>query len=142
MFINYSSLFVLYNVCIYSFCIRISTARDFPPVANAGPDVDITLPIHTAYLNANLSSDDEAIVRYEWEIVKGDSDNVTLEGADSAIVTAYGLEEGLYTLKLTVYDRLGQTDEDKVNINVRGHYHSYLINIHTAYLKVHLVYLC
>lgn len=116
-------------MCIYSYCIRISTAHDFPPVANAGPDVDIKLPIHTAFLNANLSSDDEAVVRYEWVIITGVGDAVVLEGADSASVTASGLQEGQYTLKLTVYDRLGQMDEDKVNINVRGHYHSYLITI-------------
>lgn len=68
-----------------------------------------------------MSSDDVAIIRYEWTIVTGD-DEVSLNDAGSAITTVDQLAVGQYTLKLTVYDRLGQMDEDEVNINVTGHY--------------------
>lgn len=72
-------------------------------------------------VNGDMSSDDVEIVRYEWTIVTGD-DGASLTDVDSAIATAVGLAVGQYTLKLTVYDSLGQMDEDEVNINVKGHY--------------------
>lgn len=85
-----------------------------------------------------MSSDDEAVVVYEWVIVTGDVDGVTLDGADKAVATAYGLKAGQYTLKLTVFDRLGQMDEDDVTINVEGHYFTELFFVDRVVLNVFL----
>jgi hypothetical protein len=73
-------------------------------------------------LNGDDSTDDIRIVRYSWEFVSGDDSSVTAEGMDSSSPTLSGLSEGVYNLKLTVYDELGQMDEDTVTINVKGHY--------------------
>lgn len=50
---------------------RTLTTCDFaekntPPVANAGGDQSITLPVSAIYLNGTKSSDDLGIVRYTW----------------------------------------------------------------------------
>jgi hypothetical protein len=102
-------------------------AQDFPPVADAGEDVLIQLPEDTVNLNGAGSSDDIEVVRYQWEFVSGDSRSVNARGLDTARPTLSGLMEGDYTLKLTVYDGLGQMDDDTVSINVKGYY---LLNNH------------
>ncbi|XP_060566778.1 uncharacterized protein LOC132725621 isoform X26 [Ruditapes philippinarum] len=94
--------------------------QDFPPTADAGDDIEIQLPDDTVTLNGDGSSDDIRIVRYSWEFASGDDSSVTAEGMDSSSPTLSGLSEGVYNLKLTVYDELGQMDEDTVTINVKA----------------------
>ena len=45
----------------------LSQAVDYPPNANAGDDVLITLPENSVNLYANASSDDKGIASYEWK---------------------------------------------------------------------------
>ena len=45
----------------------LSQAVDYPPNANAGDDVLITLPENSINLYANASSDDKGIASYEWK---------------------------------------------------------------------------
>lgn len=42
------------------------TEKNTPPVANAGGDQSITLPVSAIYLNGTKSNDDLGIVRYTW----------------------------------------------------------------------------
>lgn len=106
----------------YSRGLYMRLAQDFPPVADAGEDVFIQLPVDTVTLNGDTSTDDIEVVRYEWEFVSGDYSSVKSKGMDTAYPKLSGLTEGAYTLKLTVYDALGQMDEDTVTVNVKGYY--------------------
>lgn len=54
--------------------ITVLQMPDYPPVANAGQDVIIYLPHHNVTLNGNLSSDDKAIVSWEWTKSPSDQD--------------------------------------------------------------------
>lgn len=42
------------------------TEIDYPPKANAGSNVIISLPQNTVTLYGNASTDDKGIVSYEW----------------------------------------------------------------------------
>ncbi|WAR09787.1 K319L-like protein [Mya arenaria] len=94
-------------------------AQDFPPNANAGDDVTIQLPVNSVRLDGRQSSDDVAVVQYMWKLTNGPP-GVSLDGDDSATLVVDDLEEGEYTLTLTVTDALGQTDDDTVNVYVKA----------------------
>lgn len=54
--------------------ITVLQMPDYPPVANAGQDVILYLPHNNVTLNASLSSDDKAIVNWEWTKSPSDQD--------------------------------------------------------------------
>lgn len=70
-------LFLRVNIYYY---YNHSTEKNTPPVANAGGDQSITLPVNAIYLNGTKSSDDLGIVRYTW----------TRDGSSLAIGTIVG----------------------------------------------------
>ena len=50
---------------------------DYPPKANAGSNVIISLPQKSVTLYGNASTDDKAIVSYEW--IKKSDDKLTVD---------------------------------------------------------------
>lgn len=46
--------------------VKVVQEKNSPPVANAGGDQSITLPISAIYFNGSLSSDDLEVVKYQW----------------------------------------------------------------------------
>ncbi|XP_052813420.1 uncharacterized protein LOC128240703 isoform X10 [Mya arenaria] len=94
-------------------------APDNPPVADAGRDVSIQLPVDTVTLDGSRSSDDIRIVQYLWTLVSG-APGVQTTGDTSSKLLVEGLAEGDYTFALSVFDALGQADEDEVTISVRA----------------------
>lgn len=96
--------------------------QDLPPIADAGNDVVIQFPTDTVTLNGKKSSDDVAIVKYQWDLLSGDDSSFTIADDDTAEPTVSGLEGGTYTLKLTVFDIEGQSDDDTVDVTVTGQY--------------------
>lgn len=48
---------------MFTSCFRIT---EQPPVANAGPDITITLPDNAAILDGSQSTDDDRIKEYHW----------------------------------------------------------------------------
>ncbi|XP_052813421.1 uncharacterized protein LOC128240703 isoform X11 [Mya arenaria] len=97
----------------------IIEAPDNPPVADAGRDVSIQLPVDTVTLDGSRSSDDIRIVQYLWTLVSG-APGVQTTGDTSSKLLVEGLAEGDYTFALSVFDALGQADEDEVTISVRA----------------------
>lgn len=64
--------------------IKVVQEKNSAPVANAGGDQSITLPVSAIFFNGSSSSDDLGIVKYKWTRedaslavgqVVGDSDN-------------------------------------------------------------------
>lgn len=56
--------------CLYlSMCAvdDLSLENNKPPVADAGPDKELTLPVDHTTLDGSKSSDDQKIVKYHWE---------------------------------------------------------------------------
>uniref|UniRef100_UPI00398E7F07 dyslexia-associated protein KIAA0319-like protein isoform X2 n=1 Tax=Pristiophorus japonicus TaxID=55135 RepID=UPI00398E7F07 len=88
------------------------------PVADSGPDKELTLPVDSTTLDGSKSTDDQKIASYLWEKTSG-PDGVKIENADSAIATVTGLQVGSYVITLTVKDERNLESHDFVRIIVR-----------------------
>ncbi|MEP7258067.1 MAG: PKD domain-containing protein [Flavitalea sp.] len=87
------------------------------PVAKAGTDLNLTLPVNTATLNGSGSFDEDGYVAsYAWTKVSGPG--VTIGNPKNVSASISGLLEGTYSFKLTVTDNKGVTSEDLVTIVV------------------------
>ncbi len=92
-------------------------AANKPPLANAGADVNITLPTSGTQLNGSTSSDaDGTIVSYAWAKISGPAATISQPAAASTAIT--GLTEGTYVFELTVKDNQGATGTDRVTVTV------------------------
>ena len=87
------------------------------PIADAGPDKNITLPVNSVVLNGNGSDSDGSIATYQWTKRSGPS-TFSLSGQNSATLTASNLVAGTYIFRLTVTDNEGATHFDEVNVVV------------------------
>ena len=88
-----------------------------PPVANAGSNITITLPINSTILNGNGSDPDGTIASYSWSEVSGPV-SYSLSNANTATTTLSNLVEGTYVFQLTVTDNNGKTASDNVVVVV------------------------
>lgn len=88
------------------------------PVANAGDDRVIQLPIDHAQLDGRSSTDEDGtITSYSWTKISGPAGS-TIHPSDSVVATVGNLKEGAYTISLTVTDDDGATDSDTLKITV------------------------
>ena len=91
-----------------------------PPVARAGADVTIQLPISQVKLNGGASSDpDGSIAAYAWTKTSGPS-GASLSGQTTSQLTVNGLTVGSYTFQLQVTDNQGATSTDEVRVVVQA----------------------
>ncbi|MET0635100.1 MAG: PKD domain-containing protein [Chitinophagaceae bacterium] len=97
----------------------VPAVPNIPPVADAGDDQVILLPTSMAELKGSATDADGRIVRSEWTIV-GTKEYIDLMGASSLNASLIGLQEGTYLLELKVWDNLGASVADTVEIKVRG----------------------
>ncbi|XP_052813422.1 uncharacterized protein LOC128240703 isoform X12 [Mya arenaria] len=87
-----------------------------PPVADAGSDRTIQLPLNSITLSGDGSRDDVGIVRYEWSQLSGPRVNV--RDTNDPMLSVDRLTEGVYEFELNVTDVDGQSDTDTVVITV------------------------
>ncbi|MBN3305866.1 K319L protein, partial [Amia calva] len=88
------------------------------PVADAGPEKELTLPVDHTSLDGSKSSDDQSITTYHWTQSGGPA-GARLENADSAVATVTGLQVGVYEFTLSVTDERGLQGTDTVSVIVR-----------------------
>ncbi|XP_072265093.1 low-density lipoprotein receptor-related protein 11 [Pyxicephalus adspersus] len=96
---------------------RVKAESDKPPISNAGQDVVLQLPVDWVILDGRESTDDHAIVRYEWTLLRGDP-LVDMKVTQPGTLKLSHLQEGVYTLQLTVTDTTGQKSSDNVSVSV------------------------
>lgn len=89
------------------------------PIADAGVDQTVTLPISGVKLDGTKSFDpDGSIVSYTWMKIDGAS-AVNIKNVNTATPTVSGLKPGQYIFELTVKDNRGATAKDQVIITVK-----------------------
>ena len=90
---------------------------NIPPVADAGPDQTVELPV-TVTLDGSASYDpDGSIVKYDWIQISG-AGGVAITNSSAAKASVYGLEPGVYIFQLTVTDNQGASSSATVTITV------------------------
>jgi hypothetical protein len=90
------------------------------PVANAGTNVTITLPVNSIGLNGTASYDPDGEVeelKYLWQVIPP-TGNYQISNATQASSTLSKLEEGIYYVRLTVTDVDGLSSSDTMRIRV------------------------
>ncbi|XP_028716786.1 low-density lipoprotein receptor-related protein 11 [Peromyscus leucopus] len=97
--------------------------EDEPPLSKAGKDVVLHLPTDEVILDGRESTDDHAIVHYEWTLKQGDP-SVDMKVPQPGTLELSHLKEGAYIFQLTVTDTVGQRSSDNVSVNVLPRIHS------------------
>ena len=97
--------------------ITINPAVNIPPVANAGTDKTITLPISTTSLSGSGNDVDGSIVKYVWTKISGPAD-YKIVNAGSPVTDVFGLTQGIYQFELKVTDDKGAEGKDTVQVTV------------------------
>lgn len=90
-----------------------------PPVANAGADISITLPVNTAALQGSGTDADGTVVHYQWIKLSGPAPFV-IGSPNNAQTTISGLTEGVYVFQLQVSDNSGASATDDVVVTVHA----------------------
>ena len=98
--------------------VTINPDPNIAPVANAGPDKSIQLPLNIVFADGRNSYDPEgAAITYTWSFLTGPAGSQVLTpGKDTSSITFIG--SGVYTFKLTVTDVAGLSSADNIIINV------------------------
>jgi hypothetical protein len=111
------------NMNVYEWMLQYSRSTSPPPnqlpVANAGTDKTITLPVSSVTLSGSGSDPDGSIVSYTWSKVSGPSGG-TITSPSSASTNINNLSQGTYTFRLTVKDNAGATASDDVVVTVNA----------------------
>ena len=87
-----------------------------PPVANAGPNQTITLPVDSVTLNGTASKGANPIVSYQWTIISGAPGVLETPTSQTTVLT--NLAAGTYSVQLKVTDDSNHIGLDTVNITV------------------------
>ena len=88
------------------------------PVANAGADLVVTLPIpNGVVLNGTATDADGSVKSQKWTKVSGPS-SVTFSDDKAISPTVTNLEEGVYVFRLTVTDNKDVTGTDDIQVTV------------------------
>ncbi|XP_031451005.1 dyslexia-associated protein KIAA0319-like protein homolog [Phasianus colchicus] len=89
-----------------------------PPVAIVSPPFqEISLPTISTVIDGSQSTDDDKIVSYHWEELKGPLREEKVS-SDTAILTLTNLVPGNYTFSLTVVDSDGASNSTTANLTV------------------------
>ncbi len=102
-----------------SVIVTVNAAPNQPPIADAGPDITITLPLNSVTLNGSGDDPDGTIVSYQWTKTSGPS-QYSIVSPTHAQTTINNLVEGVYTFELSVIDNQGATGKNSVIVTVNA----------------------
>lgn len=98
--------------------VTVNFANNILPVANAGADKIITLPVNTTALTGTGTDSDGTISAYLWRQLTGPVGTGNIATATNASTIAFNLVQGTYTFELKVTDNNGGTNTDTISVLV------------------------
>ncbi len=102
-----------------SILINVNPDPNLPPVANAGTDQTIQLPVNKVFLDGRSSYDPNDVINtYQWSVVSGPAGSQLLTASRDTTSVTFG-NAGTYILRLTVTDGGGLTGTDDVTVIVQ-----------------------
>ncbi len=102
----------------YTYSIT-SAVANLAPVANAGADKTITLPVSSISITGGGSDPDGTIASYSWSLRSGPN-TPSLTGSNTTTLSVSGMIAGTYVFRLSATDNKGLTAFDDVNVIVRA----------------------
>ena len=108
------------NSCKKEYSCENCNKANRSPIANAGRDTIIFLPVDFVVLDGSASTDqDGTITSYQWTLIKGPTISNITKPAQS-ISAAKSLAVGDYSFELTVTDNGGSNAKDTVTVSVKA----------------------
>ncbi len=98
--------------------VTVNAAGNIPPVANAGNDMTITLPMNLVSLAGSGSTANGTAVNYLWSKISGPL-TYNIVNPASPVTDVSMLIEGIYLFELKVTDNKGTTGKDTVQVTVK-----------------------
>jgi len=103
--------------CKKEYSCENCNTKNQPPIAHAGNDTTIVLPIDSVTLDGSASTDDKKIVSYQWTKISGpDTFKIVQPSATKTIVNK--LVKGVFQFELRVTDAEGLFSKDTVQVTV------------------------
>lgn len=93
-----------------------SSSSNQSPIADAGPDIALTLPNNSTNLIGSGSDADGTIVSYAW--IKLSGPNASLSTENTAVLSLQDLVVGVYVFRLTITDNNGSMASENVQVTV------------------------
>ncbi|XP_017783427.1 PREDICTED: dyslexia-associated protein KIAA0319-like protein [Nicrophorus vespilloides] len=102
--------------------VIVNQNKNQKPTANAGGNFELELPRNVAYLNGTKSSDDWAIVKWQWTRVDSSlaAGRIAEDSDKSSILILSDLVPGKYIFNLSVSDEQGLSDVDSITLTVKN----------------------
>jgi ribosomal protein L14 len=97
--------------------ITVMGAGNQLPVADAGNDINITLPDNSISLVGHGTDPDGVITAYQWRVINAPG-TYTFSDANSQVTELTNLEQGVYEIELSVYDNYLGIGYDTIFVNV------------------------
>lgn len=106
-----------HNIAADTVQVTVKASTNIVPVANAGPDKSITLPINNTTLTGSGTDVDGSIVSYTWTKISGPSSG-SIVNPNLAVISINNLVQGVYQFELAVTDNSGATGRDTMQITM------------------------
>lgn len=117
---NLTFLVAVVSVCLLTNCKKDNTPApaNKAPVADAGTDHTIILPLNYVQLVGSGTDSDGSIESYNWTKVAGGPAEGTIVSPNKAVTDVTSLVRGRYSFQLQVTDDRGLSTSDKVIVSV------------------------
>ena len=99
--------------------VRAGIATNEAPVAIAGNNIILKLPINSTTLSGKGTDTDGTIMIYEWRKITGPANEIIVT-PNKAATSINNLKQGVYLFELAVYDNKGATGKDTIEIRVNA----------------------
>ena len=99
--------------------VTVTPAANIPPIARAGADFVMTLPVNSINLNGSASSDADGTISYLWSKISGPT-QFAISDATASQPLISNLVQAVYGWELKVTDNVGAISRDTVLVTVNA----------------------